>query len=55
MFMAPLPESRVPLPGAMLQKPRLGTMFRLTRSASGIGEIFTSADCRICEHRRLGQ
>src|ERR1035441_7767240 len=42
MFMAPLPEVRASLtrvPGAVLQKPRFGTIFRRTRSASGIGEM----------------
>jgi hypothetical protein len=41
MFTAPLPEVRLSLtrlPGAILQKPRCGTIFRRTRSASGIGE-----------------
>jgi hypothetical protein len=42
MFMAPLPEVRLSLtsvPGVMLQKPRCGTIFLLTRSVNGIGEI----------------
>src|SRR5512147_3076436 len=42
MFIAPLPQTRLSLtrsPGAMLQKPLCGTIFRLTLSGSGIGEI----------------
>src|ERR1044072_4648054 len=42
MFIVPLPEVRASLtrsPGAMLQNPRCGTIFRRTRTASGIGEI----------------
>ena len=43
MLTAPLPERRAPLPGEMLQNPRRGTIFRLIRSASGIGAILTAS------------
>jgi hypothetical protein len=42
MLVDPLPEVRLSLtnaPGAILQKPRCGTILRFTRSARGMGAI----------------
>jgi hypothetical protein len=56
MLIAPLPEMRTAsLAGAMLQKPRRGTILRLTRSASGIGEIRTSPDRNSPDRGGLGR
>ena len=45
MLIGPLPEMRsASAAGAMLQKPRRGTIPRRCRSSSGIGEILTPSN-----------